>query len=596
MNEREVDVDALFERDADARLLERRRRDELGLAPQAAVVTTTPIQFGPESIVDTEPPPFRRGALLRASVEARPTAELIPGALVSVVVSVHDDGDADAPDARLRIGLPANAEPVDGSFLRDGIPIDASALLGEGLRLGPVTAGEAVRVRFSLRVLPGTEPLDLAAHAACPGVPSIAAPALRLARRSGHAAVAPPKPFFELEEGEDADDLAMDLALEPLPAAFTARAAIDAISSAPAMPPPPDVAVPPLEAAPPPPDVTAPPLEAAAPPLEADRAPEPATSVFPEPIAAPEALTAPDAEAVEAPEAQAIAATEATAAAAQPEPRVEPAPKEPVSAPPPEAVSEQPPQPVVFSIPWVTIGPSSTPSPAHKPPAPPPEPVEPVRIDATGRRERDTLLARTIEGEEVRALQRVFTGAVPHGLAALALLSSIAAVDSPLGEALGLQAFARTIAAALPRALVAARMGRQPPRVVSRHALDAIRPDGVADEEPFLQSGPLLVTRFDAREREGLRTVLGRDLDDAFLRGVQILLAVCPREIENVPNDVAAAVRTALAEYRVAAGAWLMRTTVRRGVYREHDPLVADDPMLHGTGRALVAALREAAL
>jgi hypothetical protein len=38
-----------------------------------------------------------------------------------------------------------------------------------------------------------------------------------------------------------------------------------------------------------------------------------------------------------------------------------------------------------------------------------------------------------------------------------------------------------------------------------------------------------------------------------------------------------------------------MRTTVRRGVYRDHDPLVADDPMLHGTGRALVAALREAA-
>ncbi len=169
-------------------------------------------------------------------------------------------------------------------------------------------------------------------------------------------------------------------------------------------------------------------------------------------------------------------------------------------------------------------------------------------------------------------------------------------MDSPLGEALGLQAFARTIAAALPRALVAARMGRQPPRVVSRHALDAIRPDGVADEEPFLQRGPLLVTRFDPREREGLRTVLSRDLDDAFLRGVQILLAVCPREIENVPSDVAAAVRTALAEYRVAAGAWLMRTTVRRGVYRDHDPLVADDPMLHGTGRALVAALREAAL
>lgn len=469
MNAREIDVDDLFERDADTQLLERRRREELGLPPAAASASNTPARFGPESMVgDGVPLAEPRGAMLRVSLEARPNRELIPGAVVTFVVEVADDGDTDADDVRLRIALPPETEPLAGSFTRDDVAVDGETLLGEGLRIGTVPAADWIRLRFAVRVLPGTGPLDVLAHAQAPGVPVIAAPALRLTRRSGHAAYAPPRPFFELEAGETDDELATVAAAPPEP-----QRAVDTVLDEPA----------------------APQILPAEPP-----APQ---STPPEPVAAAE--------------------------------------------PVPEAVQ---------------------------------------------------VLARVVDADEVRALERVFAGAVPHGLAALALLSSIAAADGPLGSALGVAEFARAISAALPRALVAARMGRPTPQVVTAAALATIRaaapaPADAADGAPAV-GGPLLVARLDARELDALRALLARELADPFLRGVQVLLAVVPRELDGVDEGAAAAARDALAAYRVAAGAWLMRVTVRRAVDRAFDPLVADDTALHETGRALVAALRDA--
>ncbi len=206
------------------------------------------------------------------------------------------------------------------------------------------------------------------------------------------------------------------------------------------------------------------------------------------------------------------------------------------------------------------------------------------------------MLARVLDADEVRALERVFVGAVPHGLAALALLSSIAAADGALGRALGVATFARSIASALPRALVAARMNRPTPAVVTPEALAQIAPQATAAHEDVAYDGALLVARLDARDLDALRTLLARNLPDAFLRGVQVLLAVAPRAVEGVPADASDAVRDALAAYRMAAGAWLMRVTVRRAVDRAYDPLTADDPTLHEAGRSLVGALRTAVM
>ena len=173
-------------------------------------------------------------------------------------------------------------------------------------------------------------------------------------------------------------------------------------------------------------------------------------------------------------------------------------------------------------------------------------------------------------------------------------LSSIAAVDTALGSALGVRDFARSVAAALPRALVAARMSRPTPPVVTPGTLAVIRPRGAAASESLEYDGPLLVTRLDDRELAALRAVLGRELDDPFLRGVQVLLAVAPRALDGVDDDAAPLARDALNAYRVAAGGWLMRVTVRRAVDRKYDPLTADDASLHAAGRALVATLRDA--
>src|SRR6202163_4318573 len=200
----DIDVDGLFDRNADTRLLDRRRHEELGLPPLAAAASSsTPARFGPESMLGGVPIAAPRGPMLRVALEARPDRELIPGAIVTVVAEVADEGDTDADDVRLRVGIPPECEAVDGSFARDGIELDGEALLGEGLRLGTIPAAGSIRLRFVMRVLPGTESLDVAAHAEAPGVPTIAAPSLRLTRRSHHAAFDTPLPFFELETGED---------------------------------------------------------------------------------------------------------------------------------------------------------------------------------------------------------------------------------------------------------------------------------------------------------------------------------------------------------------------------------------------------------
>ncbi len=439
MSGREFDLDDLFDRDADSRLLERRRREELGLAPQRAPASSTPVRFGAESMVnDDERPAAPRNAVLRVAIVARPNRELIPGAIVTVVVSLHDDGDADAGDVRMRVVLPPEAEALPGSFSRDEVELDGEALLAGGLRVGTVAAGAELRIRFALRVLPGTAPLDIAVHAGAPGVPTISAPTLRLARRSGHAAFEQPRPFFELESGE-ADDALTSLA------ASTAgvERVFDALVDEPAVP-----AV-----------------------VEREREP----SVTPAP-----------------------ARPRKPKAKLKPKPKPKPRPKrEPAAEPKPE-------------------------------PAPEAEPSA-----------REFALIRGLDLEEVRALERVFSGGVPHGLAGLALLSSIAAVEAPVGTSLGLRDFARSVAAALPRALVAARMQQATPPVVTREALGTIRPHALAPAGHVTGDGPVLALRLDERGLDGLRAVLGRDLDDIFLRGVQVLLAVCPRALEGVAPEAA---------------------------------------------------------
>jgi hypothetical protein len=465
VNESGRDLDALFERDADSRLLERRRTSELGLVPQAPSRSRTPAQFGAESIRDEDAPVTTpRPAGLSLTLDARPQRELIPGALVTLVAAVANDGELPAKDVRVRLALPLEAEAVAGSFARDEIAIDGEALLGEGLMIGTIAPGAAARVRLAAQILPGTEPLDVIASAFAPGVPSVGAPTLRLHRRAAHMAYAQPKPFYELEDGEVDEELAAGEDVSET------HVLVDAVSDALAVP-----AVPP------------------------DPAPEPE----------------PD-----------------------PEPSVET------------------PQPLAIAVPAA-------------------------------------LLTRAVTGADVRSLDRIFSGGVSHGLAALAVLTTLACDGGPFGEALGLTPFRAAVAAALPRALVAARMRKPTPPVVTRDALAAIRAEGALPTHVPPAGTPALLVRLDTADVEALRAMLRRDLDDAFLRGTQVLVAILARELDGVSAGDAQRCSQALSAFRVTVGAWLMRVTVRRSVDRRYDPLTAEDAALRDAGATLVSLLRE---
>jgi len=621
---RDIDVDELFDRNADTRLLERRRSEELGLPPVATPGSTTPARFGPESMVGGVPLAAPRGPMLRVGLEARPNRELIPGAVVTVVAEVGDDGDTDADDVLLRIAIPPESEPIAGSFARDGVELDGEALLGEGMRVGTVPAAGAIRVRFALRVLPGTEPLDIIASAHAPGVPVIAAPSLRLGRRSGHAAYAAPKPFFELEAGEVDEEIKPVAALEAEPEAeqIPERDPVAQLESVaqpePAAQPEPVVeqaAVSDLASAKQPEAAPAPePVRDVRRPVERTIdvvIDEPVNQVVfrtPGPILGPPPSRRPTFETITPPPF--VLPPDAIR---QPVPSSEPLPQAPIETPEPAELRPEPiaaiqPEPAIDVQPESVVDVQPEPvvdvrpepeTETHAAPEAQTEPnpdieVQPQPEPALAEAPASLVLARVLDADEVRALERVFSGAVPHGLAALALLASVAAADAPLGRALGVSEFARSISAALPRALVAARMNRPPPPVVTLEALGAIRPTAEAPREHFAYEGALLVARLEPRELEALRTLLARQLDDPFLRGVQVLLAVASREVENVEESAAERLRGALTAYRAAAGAWLMRVTVRRAVDKRYDPLTAADPTLHDAGRKLVAALRGA--
>jgi hypothetical protein len=251
-----------------------------------------------------------------------------------------------------------------------------------------------------------------------------------------------------------------------------------------------------------------------------------------------------------------------------------PPPREPVAV---DALLDAPAHPpLVAPVPPTAA--STLPPPAAAPPPPAPADV----------------LVRAIDLDDVRALARVYAGGIPHGLAHLALLCSLAAADGPLGESLGLAAFARSVASALPRALVAAKIGRTSLPVVTAETLATLHPAAVAPPPGVEPSGTYLLLRLEARELDALRAVLGRTLEDPFLRGAQVLLGIAPRELEGVAADAGVIVRNAFDRHRAAAGAWLMRVTIRRAVDRRFDPLTAPDPGLHETGKLLVAALHEA--
>jgi uncharacterized repeat protein (TIGR01451 family) len=233
-----------FELSADMRLLEL-QRGALGLpTPEKpawerrgatdAGVPVADIADAPEASV--------RSAMLRAEAGAHPAEGLIPGAVVTLTLSVINDGGGDAADVIVGTPLPGGAAYRPGSFMWNGRSTydeTAESFLGAGLSIGRVGAGERATFQWKISVKLGNKPLIVAPRLKARGSAVVGATPLSLSRKASSggafadqvaradAALAPEAPLipvdisvadlpiYELDEEEQIVHEAAAAALSP---------------------------------------------------------------------------------------------------------------------------------------------------------------------------------------------------------------------------------------------------------------------------------------------------------------------------------------------------------------------------------------------
>lgn len=287
-----------FEQSADMRLVDL-RREQLGVASPAPSAwrsaATIDIPFGPpkaEPEVAAEPP----GAVLTLQTTATPRAGLIPGALVTIGVSLLNEGGRPAHGTQVRLPLPTAMSYHQGSLVIDGRESSdelSDELFGKGLGLGTLAPGQRKTLLFKLTTKPGLDDPILSPSLTSDDAAVVGAKAVRLERTAApqsafSAAVAraepeapAEEPFYELEPEEAIVYEAAEAAISP---SLPPKAEPVAAPAPPPPPPPKAVPPPPVKAAPPPPPPPPPPPEVAPPPVEV--APPPPAA--PPPVAAPE--------------------------------------------------------------------------------------------------------------------------------------------------------------------------------------------------------------------------------------------------------------------------------------------------------------------
>lgn len=104
-------------------------------------------------------------AVVAVELTATPAAEVIPGAIVTLALSVSNEGAADARNVRVAAPLPGGAAYRNGSFVRDGRPLlddAADEFFGEGTYLGTLPAKSRATFVWKIGVRLGNKPLVIA--------------------------------------------------------------------------------------------------------------------------------------------------------------------------------------------------------------------------------------------------------------------------------------------------------------------------------------------------------------------------------------------------------------------------------------------------
>lgn len=250
-----------FDQSADMRLVEL-RREQLGITKPAAPSwqsrTAVDLPFG-------QPPeatPPEAGAVLTLTVTANPDSGLIPGAVVTLALSVINEGAKAATKTLVRLPLPAAMVYRPGSMQidsREASDNQAEQLFGIGLELGTLAGAQRRTVLLKLTTKASLEDPILAPSLSSADAAVVGAKAVRLDRKaaptafSANVSRAMPaeNPVYELEPEEA-------LPYEAVDAALTSVVAPEAASVPPVEPAPPGVPAPEAVPAPPAPPKTAP--------------------------------------------------------------------------------------------------------------------------------------------------------------------------------------------------------------------------------------------------------------------------------------------------------------------------------------------------
>ncbi len=180
-----MNVDPDFELSADMRLIELQRAS-LGLAPPRPTTWQTRTLADGGVMPDEETPPASKSAVLIGTVAANPSSGLIPGAVVTVTLSVANEGAVAAQNVVIGVSVPGGAGYRPGSFTMDGRSGNEDAaeqFLGSGLDVGEMQAGTRHTFIWKLGVRLGGQPLILAPSIRATGAAVVGARAISVERR-----------------------------------------------------------------------------------------------------------------------------------------------------------------------------------------------------------------------------------------------------------------------------------------------------------------------------------------------------------------------------------------------------------------------------
>jgi hypothetical protein len=204
-------IEARYGRSADMRLHDL-LREELGLPPRPPVLTPYIDAADEDNEADENDTFAASGAVLVAALDAQPRMGLIPGALVTIVLTIMNDGTLAARNLRAILALPADTTYRPGTFAIDGVPFGddkATEFLGNGANIGGVEPGAHRTVLLKLLIEAGVGDIALSPHLSATAGAVLGLRAMMLKRAAPPArSVVPERPFYESDPDESAEALA----------------------------------------------------------------------------------------------------------------------------------------------------------------------------------------------------------------------------------------------------------------------------------------------------------------------------------------------------------------------------------------------------